>query len=168
MSATDTQEQEFFTASPSEFGEIVSQFFHGGNTLAEIQGISPNNLNVVYSAAFANYNNGNYSNARTLFHFLCMFDQMDIKNWIGFAATCQMQKDYKVATTAYTIASMLDMSNLTCAFHISECKLAMGLREEAIDGFTFISEIQSTSPNDLALQAKAAAMLELIAPQERD
>src|SRR3954451_19513616 len=89
----------------------LAKEFAQGRTLADIHGLTPEDLEAIYSVAFNLYNNQRYDEAVKVFKFLCLHDHFQEKYWMGLGATHQMMKDFKLASSAYGYAYLLDSDN---------------------------------------------------------
>jgi len=111
--------------------EAARQFVDENATLGELKGISPEELEAVYSLGFNYYRTGKYEEAYKIFQFLVLFDHLNAKYWLAVGAVQQVMRDWKGAVASYGYASFLDLSNPKPQLHAAECFLAMGDRENA-------------------------------------
>ncbi len=61
---------------------------HGGS-IAEVRGITPEELEAVSAIAYAEFGQQHYDKAEALFRFLCTLDHRVAKYWLGLGATRQ-------------------------------------------------------------------------------
>lgn len=117
---------------PSVLIQLAEQLKNDLTTLREVRGIGDDEMEAVYSLAHDFYRTGRYSDAHTLFEFLTLFDHLNVKYWMGLAATRQAQKDYRRALEAYAVVvGSLDVKNTDAAYYAAQCFLAVGDRESA-------------------------------------
>ena len=106
---------------------LVSMVEKGLTTVAELRGISTDELEAVYALAYDYYRVGNYDSAETLFRFLTVMDHFNEKYWMGMAAVYQVQKRFKEALRIYAfVAVTLNVKNVNASYYAAECYLATG------------------------------------------
>ena len=106
---------------------LVSMVEKGLTTVAELRGISPDELEAVYALAYDYYRVGTYDSAETLFRFLTVMDHFNEKYWMGMAAVYQVQKRFKEALRIYAfVAVTLNAKNIKASYYAAECCLATG------------------------------------------
>lgn len=86
---------------------------------------------IIYGAAFAKYQVGEYGSAADFFTQLVMHDPYDIRFWKGLASSLQMKKEYKGALRAWAIFALLSRHDPAGHFHAAECFLSLDDKEEA-------------------------------------
>ncbi len=132
-------------------------------TMAELRGITPSELEAVYSVGYNYYRTGRIEEADKLFKFLCMFDHLNQKYWVGMGAVKQVQKDYRTAIACYGYAMFLDTENPKPMFHAAECYLATGDKESAREALaSLLKNCPTTTENGRAYRAKALALQNII------
>lgn len=113
----------------------------GKKPLHELKGISIEEMEAVYSLAHDYYQTGRYEDAETLFRFLTMFDHLNEKFWMGYAAVEQVLRHYDRAIAAYAyVCVTLDVHNVKAAYYAAECYLAKGDRTNAQSSIEFVKE----------------------------
>lgn len=106
---------------------LVSMTEKGLTTVAELRGISTDELEAVYALAYDYYRVGNYDSAETLFRFLTVMDHFNEKYWMGMAAVHQVKKRFKEALQIYAfVAVTLNVKNVNASYYAAECYLATG------------------------------------------
>jgi len=132
MSETNT------TLSMTELAEALKQ---SQTPLHELKGIRIEEMEAVYALAHDYYQTGRFEDAETLFRFLTMFDHLNAKFWMGYAAVEQVLKHYDKAIAAYAyVCVTLDVHNVKAAYYAAECYLAKGDRENAQSSIEFVKE----------------------------
>ncbi|MCR5413982.1 MAG: SycD/LcrH family type III secretion system chaperone [Kiritimatiellae bacterium] len=155
------------TITNDEIAEAARKFIASEASLAELKGISHDELEAVYSLGFNYYRTGKYEEAAKLFKFLVLFDHLNAKYWMAIGAVQQVSKDYEGAVASYAYASFLDISNPKPQYHAAECFLAMG---DKVNARSAIDALEMYSPKDTELgrtyREKAAALKKLAAGEE--
>lgn len=119
--------------------KAAKDFFDLG-TIAEMRGITHEELEAVYSTGFSFYNTGRYDDAETIFKFLVMFDHLEQKYWVGLGAVAQVKKEYAKAVVAYSYAGFLDLENPKPQYYAAECYYALGDKEKALSALACLEE----------------------------
>ncbi|CAK0777944.1 secretion system chaperone SscA [Gammaproteobacteria bacterium] len=145
-----------------EVAEIITNFVNNGKTLRELKGLTRENMEAVYTVAYNAYNSGNLEQAEKVFKFLCYFDHLEKKHWMGLAATRQSQKNYMDAVNTYSFAALLDINDPQIPMLAADCHLAMGDRQAAQSGYTAATMFSGDRPEYQTLKARAQAMLEAL------
>lgn len=107
------------------FSQLGNKFLKQGITPKDALSISPGYLENIYGQAYRLYNTGKYGEASHLFRLLIMFNSLEPKYMLGFAACLHMLKDYADAIQAYTMTSILDPENPLPHYHSSDCCIQM-------------------------------------------
>lgn len=125
------------TLSLTEFAKVLEE---GNRPLHELKGIRLEEMEAVYALAHDYYQTGRYEDAETLFRFLTMFDHLNEKFWMAYAAVEQVLKNYDKAIAAYAyVCVTLDVHNVKAAYYAAECYLAKGDRENAQSSIEFVN-----------------------------
>ena len=129
------------TGDPAELIKLVEAMREGLTTIRDLNGISDDEMDAVYSLAYDFYRTGRYDDAETLFQFLTIFDHFNVKYWLALGAVRQVKKDYKGAVQAYAlIVGSLDIKNVDASYYAAECFLALGDRESARSSIAHVRE----------------------------
>jgi type III secretion system low calcium response chaperone LcrH/SycD len=174
--STSTQEphtnQEQVPALPTftadEITEMLVDFLENGKTLADVRGMTPEELETVYAMGFNAYNGGRYEQALTSFQFLVYFDHMEKKYWRALGSTLQMMKRFDKAVDAYGFATLLDSTDPRTPLQAADCHLALGNREEALSGLNAAIEWSGNNPDYQAVKERALALRELLNESSAD
>ena len=148
--------------TPQEIERLMLDFIQNGKTLKDIKGLTTENMEAIYSAAYSAYNVGNLDQAHKVFQFLCYFDHLEHKYWMGLGATRQMLKDFSGAVDAYSMAGMLNINDPRAPFQAANCHMALGNRDAAISGLTAAAEFSGSKPEWVTVKSQAEAMLGLL------
>lgn len=112
--------------------EMVHLLEDGMTTVAELRGITHEELETVYSLAHDYYRTGRYDEAETLFRALTMLDHLNEKYLMGLGAVHQVKKHWDEALKAYALVSgTFDIKNVKAPYYAAECFLAKGDRVNA-------------------------------------
>lgn len=140
--------------------EIAERIESGASTVAQMRGITPEELEAAYALAYDYYRTGRFDDAETLFRFLTVFDHLNEKYWLGLGAVFQVKKAFDQAVKAYAyVAAILNIKNADASYHAAECYLALGDRESArsaIEHVKLYADIKTEKGR--ALKAKALKM----------
>ncbi|MBA3603065.1 MAG: tetratricopeptide repeat protein [Parachlamydiaceae bacterium] len=101
----------------------------------------------LYDFGYHFYENGKYPEATHFFTVLTDIDAENSKNWIGLAASLQMQKNYDEAILAYSNAAFLDTNNPEIFFHAANCCFSLDLVSEGIMALDTAEKIAKNKPN---------------------
>jgi type III secretion system low calcium response chaperone LcrH/SycD len=144
-----------------EMMDQIMELLASGGSLKDIRGLSDTDMEVLYSMAHTLYTGGKYEKATAVFRFLCLFDHMNFKWWMGLGASQQMQKQYEEALKAYAYATMLDVMNPKPQFHAGYCLLALEMYEEAAAAFEATIAAANGEDEFKAVEIQAEALLKV-------
>lgn len=155
---TDTLSGEDFAA----ITERIAAHFSQGGTLGDLAGITDEQFEALYAAAYRLYGMDQFEDAAKLFAYLGMTDPYDRRYTLGLGASQQMLKKWDEAIAAYTLCIALDVEDPVPAFHMAECVAGKG---DLADAQTLLAEVvqRCKTPEHQALKQKADAMLKLMA-----
>lgn len=111
--------------------ETLEALMSGQVSVAELRGLSEENMEAVYGIAYTLYTNGKYEQAAKVFQFLCIYDHLEGKYPLGWGAGLFMQGDYAQALQAFAQAAVLDIDNPEIHLKAGECNLKLGELEAA-------------------------------------
>lgn len=142
--------------------EAAETLFKGG-TIADIKGLSDDELETIYALGYNFYTTGQLKDADTVFRYLVFIDHTNAKYWIALGAVQQLNREFEKAVTSYGFASFLDLHNPKPQYHAAECLLAMGDKEKAESA---LAALDLYAPQNSPYRAKAAALSEKIKARE--
>ncbi len=148
--------------SAEELADMITNFLNNGKTLKDMKGLTDENMEAIYGVAYQFYNSGNFEQAVKVFQFLCYFDHLEKKFWMGLGATRQMLKKYSEAIDAYSFAALLDVNDPRPPLQAADCHMALGNRDAAISGLTAAIEWSGDNPQYQTVKERATALLELL------
>lgn len=117
--------KEELNITEEELRKLTEDYLVNQKTLSDLKGITKEELEATYAAAYNFYNYGKFDQAESLFTVLCQLDQYEHKFWMGLGASRQMQKKFEEATLAYGMAAVMDENNPNPAMHAADCFIAM-------------------------------------------
>jgi type III secretion system low calcium response chaperone LcrH/SycD len=135
-----------------------------GHSIAEIHGVSTEDMDTLYAFAHRFYQEGRLQEAERFFHFLCIYDMYNSDYWCGYAAIKQLQGQYQRAIEVYSVAFHQGKDDYRPMFYIGQCQLALGKPGKAKLCFEYAAE--SLKQEDL--RAQALAYLKALAHVEAD
>jgi type III secretion system low calcium response chaperone LcrH/SycD len=153
--------------SPEEFVQLINDFANNGKTIADMHGMSKQDIEAIYSVGYSLYNSGNYEKAHKVFQFLCWFAHLEAKYWLGLGAVRQQLKQYPTAIEAFSFATMLDITDPRPPMQAAECHLALGNKAEALSGLNGAIEFAGNDPKWADVKAHAKAMRQLLTKGQR-
>ena len=145
--------------------EILNHFMTVGGVLKDAHGLTDEEMEAIYGVAYNLYESGKYEDALQVFKFLCFFDHLEKKYWMGLGAVNQMLKKYDDANNAYSMAAMLDIDDPTPAMHAANCLLLAGKKKEAESALNFVKEMAPKEQQHL--RDRAESILDLMKKDEK-
>ena len=118
-------------AEVERMSAIAADMLKGRTDLAEVNGITVDELEAVYSLAHSFYASGKYADAQDLFRFLTLHRHAEPRFWLGLAASCQMTGDVQRAAQSYAVCALLNPADAQVSLRAGECFLAMGDKKTA-------------------------------------
>lgn len=155
------------TITEKEYQALVDKVLNESYTFREIQGISDESMDAIYSIAYNLYQNSKYEDAHKVFQFLCFYDHYEKKYWMGLAACRQMLKKYQEAVDAYGFAAMLDTDDPKVPLYAADCLLASGNKEHAQFALESVVEFSGDNKAHKNLKERAEAILGLIKDEKK-
>ena len=114
--------------------------FAAGKTVAEMRGLSPDELEAIYSLGYTYYQVGKLDEAEKVFRFVCFMDHLDSKYWLALGAVLQSKRQLDEAVKVYANILLTNMNEPRAYYHIAECKLALGNRAEAQEALAMLEK----------------------------
>ncbi len=78
-------------------------------------------VEALYAAGHQLLGKGDLKRAKDVFNFLVLCEGQDARCWTALAVTLHKQKKWALATDAYSMAALLDATNVKLYFHAAEC-----------------------------------------------
>lgn len=104
---------------------LMSKVVQKATKPQDIAGLTDAMVEGIYGQAYRLYNTGKYREASQLFRLLVMLNATEPKFAMGFAACFHMLKEYKAASSAYTLVALIDPENPIPFYHVSDCFVQM-------------------------------------------
>lgn len=114
---------------------LVEAMVHHGVTPAQIRGITPDELEAVYSVACEELEAGQLDEAFAHASLLVSNDPWDRRHHLVLALCLQQQGLHEAAARFYAQALALDATDALAAYRIGECLLAMDEPADAREAF---------------------------------
>lgn len=124
--------------------DAARQILENAATLSDLKGVTPSEMEAVYTLGFNFYKIGKYDDAKKIFEFLVLFDHLNAKYWFALGALHQTRKDYAKAVKCYALSSLLDLKNPKAQYQAAECFLALGDRVNAESSLSALFEFAPT------------------------
>jgi len=141
---------------------LINHFMKEGGVLRDVRGITKEQMEAIYSVAFNLYRAGKYEDAEKVFKFLCFFDHLEKKFWMGFGAAQQAQKKYETAINAYAYAAVLDVKDPRAPLQAADCHIALGNTAQAESALHAVIEFSGDQPEMASFKERAKTLLSLI------
>ena len=110
---------------------MLFKFFGKGGAFKDLNNMSDDAMEAIYSVAYNLYQGGKYEEATKVFQFLCFYDHFNRKYFLGLGACQQMQKQYDNAIEIFSFATILDSDDPRPMMYIGDCHLAKGDKDNA-------------------------------------
>ncbi len=146
MNQTTTQEKKIDSSPDSSLSPLAKRIYSvlkSGTPLYQVQGITKEKLENIYTTAYNLYNAGKYQKAINLFRMLAYYNQFDKRAWLGIAGSAEMLKDYYGAIAAYSSASFLDPEDPLPALHAFDCHFALKNYPQALSALEAVLLLSS-------------------------
>ncbi|MDK2126056.1 SycD/LcrH family type III secretion system chaperone [Parachitinimonas caeni] len=131
-----------------------------GVTLADLKGITAEELEAGYSYAYDAFNEGRFSDALELFLFLVTHDPFDRRFLFGYAMCLAEFERVEDALNFFTQAYLLDARDAACTLRIGECLMLLGKYEEAIEAFEATVDVSYLNPEFSAIRDVAESRIQ--------
>lgn len=154
-SALPTEEQI------DDFASRLDAHLRAGGTLAEWVGVEDEELEAAYALAGFFYGRDEYDTALRLYGLLLMGNPHDRRFAIGMAMSKQMLEQYEDAIGYYANALAMDFDDPLPSYHIAECLMHLGKRNEALQTLTLCLS-RARGPEHQAIQQRAMDLQRLL------
>lgn len=129
-----------------------------GYTASQVKGITPEEMEAVYSVGFNFYQTGKFAEAEKIFAFLVLMNHLDSKYWTALGAVRQVQKQLDKAIEAYGMASFLDLHNSKARYFAAECFWQKGDKDNALSALAGLEVYADNSATSQEFVAKGKAL----------
>ncbi|HEB77286.1 MAG TPA: CesD/SycD/LcrH family type III secretion system chaperone [Methylothermaceae bacterium] len=149
-----------------EAAALIQEILENGGTLGDLKGFTPEEMEAVYSLAYNLHQQGRFEEAEKLFQFLCFYEHLDKRFWMGLGACRQQLKQYQGAIDAYSVLGMLDMENPYPPLHAADCYAALGDVEKAESALEAAIHWSGDKPEYAEVKNRAELLLRAIKTHE--
>ena len=139
---------------------LVDRFMTQGATFKELKGFTDGEMEAIYSVAYSLFQHGKSEDAEKVFRFLCFFDHLEKKFWLGLGASRKALGLHAGAVDAFGMSAILDLGDPRPAMQAAECHVALGNRQEAIGALRAV--LGAREGEHGRLKDRARAMLEVL------
>jgi type III secretion system low calcium response chaperone LcrH/SycD len=146
---------------------LARHLLEESGTVGQIHGIGPDELEALYAFAHSLYNQARWPEALSAFNFLSIQDHLDRRHHMGRGACLQMLRRHEEALRAYSLAFLLEMTDPVVSFHIGECLIALGRREDAQVALDAAADAAADAPACTDVGERALALLTLLKRKEQ-
>lgn len=115
--------------TPAQVRDELAEF----QTLAQLRGLSRDDLEVLYTYGFGLISAGSHQQAEDTFMQLCLLDPLEAKNHYCLGVVRQMRGDWRAAKDDFLRFLALDATNPEGYLRLGECLRALGDTEGAGD-----------------------------------
>lgn len=129
-----------------------------GASLRDFTDMGDETMETIYRTAYSLYQGNQYEKAQKVFRFLCLYDHLEKKYFMGLGACCQMLGQWQAAIESYHQAAILDLDDPYVPFHTGHCYVALKDFAKAADSYRAAHYFAEKKPetHKLAAQAKLA------------
>jgi type III secretion system low calcium response chaperone LcrH/SycD len=147
-----------------EFIKKYASLIDSGYTIADLMGITEEQMEALYSLAYQNYVTKNYEDALKVFRVLVLYDQTEQKFTMGLAATYQELGQYEKAAEIYATSCVQSgLKDPEPMYFSGICLLKAGKRSDAIAAFKSLDSMgREGNANDDRFKAKGKNLLKVI------
>ena len=97
-------------------------------------------VETLYAAGYQLYRQGDLKNSTAIFQYLCIYESDDARFWTALAVAMQKQKKWDPAIDAYSMAALLDATNVSLYLYATECLMASrqwSRAKQSLDAFFY-------------------------------
>jgi type III secretion system low calcium response chaperone LcrH/SycD len=117
----------------------------------KLKAFSEESVEEFYSYGFAQYNAGNWDQAKDLFTVLCAQRPLDARFWFGLGATMQESGNYLDALHSWAMGALLRNEDPYPHFHAAECYFSLEDNEQGIKALREV-ELRMTKEHPLEIK----------------
>ena len=145
----------------SGFEKKVEDFvalLKSGGAIADVAGITDEQLESLYALAYQNYAVKSYLDAKNIFRALCLYDHTQQRFYMGLAASQQGLGEYADAAQSYSFACFISgLKDPKPMYYSAICLLKSGKKDDAIAALESI-EIMGRDENSEDRKFKQQAL----------
>ena len=155
-----------------QFGEIeataanylefmIHGFMNGLITLQELEGISDEEMEMIYALGFNFFTYGKYDAAKDIFTGLTAYAPYTAHYWRALGAVNQQLKDYQEAIAAYDMAIANDEFDVVSYVYRGESQLLARNRDAGLHDLQTVIQLGADAPQFGAWVQRAELLLKL-------
>ena len=155
-----------------QFGEIeataanylefmIHGFMNGLITLQELEGISDEEMEMIYALGFNFFTYGKYDAAKDIFTGLTAYAPYTAHYWRALGAVNQQLKDYQEAIAAYDMAIANDEFDVVSYVYRGESQLLARNRDAGLHDLQIVIQLGADAPQFGAWVQRAELLLKL-------
>ena len=155
-----------------QFGEIeatadnylefmIHGFMNGLITLHELEGISDDEMEMIYALGFNFFTYGKYDAAKDIFTGLTAYAPYTAHYWRALGAVNQQLKDYQEAIAAYDMAIANDEFDVVSYVYRGESQLLARNRDAGLHDLQIVIQLGADAPQFGAWVQRAELLLKL-------
>lgn len=153
------------TTKSGEAKNMLGKIVNNASSPKDAMGLTDAMVEGIYGQAYRLYNTGKYRDAIQLFRLLIMLNPTESKYTLGLAACFHMLKEYKAASDAYCLVSVVDAKSPIPFYHASDCFIQMGDNPSAIIALQMAVERAGDNPAFKTLKDRALLTIESLQKQ---
>lgn len=130
------------TAAPSAaFAAKLFEHIAQGGTLACLTGFGEREHEAIYRLGHTLYAQDQFAEASKVFGLLALSNHQERRYVQAYAASLQMCEDHAGALELHRLAYLQDPMDGEPCLHMCECLIALGRKDEAIEGLTHLATL---------------------------
>lgn len=142
-----------------KLAQLPIDLMTGGATLADLIGVTDDELEALYVLGCRYAYCGKYEHALTFFRFLCLHRHTDARFWLALASASQMVGATENAIDAYRLAALLNRDEPQIPLRAAECFIKLKQPESAIGALADSLALSAGKPEHGAAAWRARMML---------
>lgn len=139
--ATDLPEKK-----KQELGSILERAITGQETVGASMGLSPDNIEYLYSVGYQQFHSGNYQKALPMFSLVVLLDRKNTKYFKAIGECYFQMKQYKDAIDAFMSVHLIDIYDPWPFYRIAECYLKLNDPKHAVFNYGMAFSIAGDNP----------------------
>lgn len=162
---TESNQLETTELSPQaqeDLDYVIDEFLSTGGVFKYVHGITDKEMEATYAVAYNLYSAGKYEESLKVFKFLCFYDHMERKYWLGQGAAQQMLGRHEQAVQSYSYAALLDIKDPRPPMHAADCYMSLGNWEAAQSALHCVIEFSGDDPTKKSYRDRAEALLSMM------
>ncbi len=151
------------TAEPADdLSGLLMSFLEHGDRLGQLLQLTPEQLDLVYSAAHQLYAQGRHQEALKAFGVLAGLDPSQGRFHHAVATCLQRLGRYRDASMCYLFLQVIEPDGVEPLFRLAECALAEGEAGSAIGLLESVVNLPGAGESDASWKTRSQALLTLL------